>query len=128
MTASFCIQPIGRVRLQDGRQLVEVEPAYQPALLGLEPQDRHTLQVHPCRNPANPLTGVFATRAPVRPNLMGLSAVRLLGVEGSTVLVEGLDARDGAPVLDIKPYLQKSDSLPEATGPKLWPRLAAAEG
>ncbi len=119
--------------------VVEVAEAYLSALLGLEQyshvwvlfwfhendnlRDRSVLQVHPCRNPGNPLTGVFAARAPVRPNLIGLSAARLLGVEGCRMFLEGLDAREGTPVLDIKPYLPVSDAICEATAPELLPRL-----
>ena len=79
--------------------------------------------MHPCRNPGNPLTGVFAARAPVRPNLIGLSAARLLGVEGRRLILEGLDAREGTPVLDIKPYLPVSDAIQEATAPELLPHI-----
>uniref|UniRef100_UPI003594154D tRNA (N6-threonylcarbamoyladenosine(37)-N6)-methyltransferase TrmO n=1 Tax=Desulfococcus sp. TaxID=2025834 RepID=UPI003594154D len=85
------------------------------------PTDRAILQVHPCRNPGNPLTGVFAARAPVRPNLIGLSAARLLGVEGRKIILAGLDAREGTPVLDIKPYLPVSDALQDARAPELLP-------
>jgi tRNA (Thr-GGU) A37 N-methylase len=63
------------------------------------------------------LTGVFATRSPVRPNLIGLTACRILKVEGNTVEVEGLDAKDGSPIVDLKPYIPKGDSLPEAVTP-----------
>ncbi len=62
--------------------------------------------------------GVFATRAPYRPNPIGLSAVALLGIDNSGGRVElrlgGIDLADGTPVLDIKPYLPYADSLPEA--------------
>jgi tRNA (adenine37-N6)-methyltransferase len=61
--------------------------------------------------------GIFATRSQLRPNHLGVSAVRVLGVEGTTVRVEGLDAIDGTPVLDIKPYLPAYDSVPGATVP-----------
>jgi tRNA-Thr(GGU) m(6)t(6)A37 methyltransferase TsaA len=54
--------------------------------------------------------GVFATRAPRRPNPVGLSVVRVLGVKGRRVLVQGIDVLDGTPVLDIKPYVPKFDS------------------
>jgi tRNA (adenine37-N6)-methyltransferase len=59
--------------------------------------------------------GVFATRAPYRPNPIGLSAVRLLRVEGLTLFVRGLDLLDGTPVLDVKPYVPYSDAIPEAS-------------
>jgi len=58
--------------------------------------------------------GVFATRSPYRPNPIGLSVVELTGVEGLTLKVRSLDILDGTPVLDLKPYIPYSDSLPEA--------------
>ncbi len=58
--------------------------------------------------------GLFATRAPHRPNSIGLSAVRLTKVEGRTLHVQGHDMLDGTPVLDIKPYLPYADAFPEA--------------
>ena len=61
--------------------------------------------------------GIFATRSQLRPNHLGVSAVPLLGVDGTTLRVRGLDAIDGTPVLDIKPYLPEYDSWPEATVP-----------
>ncbi len=136
---AYLLQPVGWVRKDGGQVLIEVAAPFLPALLGLEqyshvwvlfwfhendnPQDRRVLQVHPCRNPANPLAGVFAARSPVRPNLIGFSAARLLKVKGNHVILAELDARDGTPVLDIKPYLPVSDAIGEATAPKLLPRL-----
>lgn len=61
--------------------------------------------------------GILATRSQLRPNHLGVSAVELLGVEGASVRVRGLDAVDGTPVLDIKPYLPEYDAHPEATLP-----------
>jgi tRNA (adenine37-N6)-methyltransferase len=58
--------------------------------------------------------GVLATRAPHRPNPIGLSAVRLLGIEGTVLRIRGLDMLDGTPVLDIKPYLPYADSIADA--------------
>lgn len=58
--------------------------------------------------------GVFATRAPYRPNPIGLSAVRLLRVEGLSLLVAGADLLDGTPLLDVKPYVPYSDAIPHA--------------
>ena len=65
--------------------------------------------------------GVFATRSPYRPNSLGLSSVRLIGVEksekqGEVLLVAGADLMDGTPIYDIKPYLPSSDCHPEAKG------------
>lgn len=61
--------------------------------------------------------GVFATRSQLRPNHLGVSVVELLGQEGSVLRVRGLDAIDGTPVLDIKPYLTEYDSVPGARTP-----------
>jgi tRNA (Thr-GGU) A37 N-methylase len=57
-----------------------------------------------------PAHGVFATRAPYRPNPIGLSLVRLVSVDGATLHIEDLDLLDGTPVLDIKPYVPKLDN------------------
>ncbi len=58
--------------------------------------------------------GMFATRTPHRPNPIGLSAVRLVRVEGHTIHVRGIDLLDGTPVLDIKPYVPYADAFPNA--------------
>ena len=75
--------------------------------------------VRPPRLGGNRRVGVFASRAPYRPNGLGLSCVRLLGVERDTpdapaLLVGGADLLDGTPVFDIKPYIPLSDCRPEA--------------
>jgi hypothetical protein len=65
--------------------------------------------------------GVFATRSPFRPNHMGLSSVKILGIErteeyGTVIRVAGADLMDGTPIFDIKPYIPYCDSHPDATG------------
>jgi tRNA (adenine37-N6)-methyltransferase len=60
---------------------------------------------HPRSNPAWPEVGIFAQRAKMRPNRLGVTTCRLLGVDGLTLRVEGLDAIDGTPVLDLKPVM-----------------------
>jgi len=74
-----------------------------------------TLKVHPRGLGQMPLVGLFATRAPVRPNPLGLSLCRLLAVEDNRITVRGLDALDGSPVIDIKPYIPEQP--PEWTVP-----------
>lgn len=59
--------------------------------------------------------GVFATRSPHRPNPIGISAVRLLSIEGAVVRVQGVDLIDETPVLDLKPYLAYADAFPDAS-------------
>ena len=77
--------------------------------------------VRPPRLGGNQRMGVFATRSPFRPNPLGLSCVRLLGVdwetpEGPVLRLGGADLVDGTPVYDVKPYLSYADSVPEAAG------------
>lgn len=76
--------------------------------------------VRPPRLGGNQRIGVFATRSPYRPNAIGLSCVRLLGVEkgkdGTVMKVAGADLMNGTPIYDIKPYLPYADCRPEATG------------
>jgi tRNA-Thr(GGU) m(6)t(6)A37 methyltransferase TsaA len=70
-----------------------------------------------------PLTGIFAQRARHRPNPIGVTAVRLLEVRDSVLRVQGLDAVDGTPVLDIKPYLPAFDRVENPTVPEWVDRL-----
>ena len=77
--------------------------------------------VRPPRLGGNTRMGVFATRSPFRPNNLGLSSVRLLGVEqhpalGPVIHVAGADLMDGTPIFDIKPYIPYGDCHPDATG------------
>lgn len=77
--------------------------------------------VRPPRLGGNTRVGVFATRSPFRPNNLGLSSVRLVGIEhtkqyGTVLHVAGADLMDGTPIFDIKPYIPYGDSHPEATG------------
>jgi tRNA-Thr(GGU) m(6)t(6)A37 methyltransferase TsaA len=131
---SFRLTPIGYIKKEEDKAHLEVLPQFAPALLGLEgfthlwvlywfhendrPAARAVLQVHPCRDLANPLTGVFACRAPERPNPLGLTACRILKITGNLLEVAGLDARDGSPIVDLKPYIPQGDSIPEAATPE----------
>ena len=83
--------------------------------------ERFSPTVKPPRLGGNTRVGVFATRSPFRPNPLGLSCVRLVGVELSTprgpvLRVAGADLLDGTPIYDIKPYLPYVDSHPDARG------------
>lgn len=68
--------------------------------------DRSVLEVHPRSDPSRPLTGVFSTRSPDRPNPVGLHRVRVLAVETGRIRVAPLEAIDGTPVIDLKPVLR----------------------
>lgn len=71
----------------------------------------------PQGRPDMPLTGVFAQRAKHRPNPIGVTAVELLKVKGDTLVVRGLDAIDGTPIIDVKPYFPAFDSKSRAKTP-----------
>ena len=83
-------------------------------------RERWSPTVRPPRLGGNERMGVFATRSPFRPNPVGLSCVKLIGLtqtaEGPVLEIEGADLVDGTPILDIKPYLPYCDSYPEARG------------
>ena len=80
------------------------------------------LKVHPRGRKDLPLLGVFATRTMLRPNPIGLTLVELVKVEGNVLTVRGLDAFDGTPVLDIKPFDQW-DTAKDAKVPRWWIKL-----
>ena len=110
-------------RMKEQRQKVSevvIDPGVEAALDGIDQfshlmivywphllpdERRHPLRVHPMGNPDFPLVGVFATHSPGRPNPVCITIVRLLERKGRVLRVTGLDALDGSPVLDIKPYL-----------------------
>jgi len=141
MLEPFAVKPIGVVRSSvkeppmGGREGLEstivVQDRWADALDGLdgfshifviywmhvvsEERRETTTHVHPRGDPRNPLQGVFATRSPVRPNPIGLRVVALLERRGNVLRVRGLDAIDGTPVLDIKPYLFYYDGVAEST-------------
>jgi tRNA-Thr(GGU) m(6)t(6)A37 methyltransferase TsaA len=84
-------------------------------------RDNWSPTVRPPRLGGNTRMGVFATRSPFRPNNLGLSCVKLLGIEhtakeGTVLHIAGADLMDGTPIFDIKPYIPYSDSFPDARG------------
>ncbi|HAL30855.1 MAG TPA: tRNA (N6-threonylcarbamoyladenosine(37)-N6)-methyltransferase TrmO [Coriobacteriia bacterium] len=138
------LTPIGRVQspVTDPKKMVrggvaatiELDPRYADALLNIEEHshlwiltwfhlsDRETLQVTPgALDPDAPTYGVFGLRANRRPNPIALSLVELVRVEGATLYVEGLDAVDGTPVLDIKSYFER-DCVFSPKAPVLRPK------
>jgi len=138
-STEFKGRPIGHIQKADGHTLIVLDKKYQPGLLGLDQwshvqviwwfdkndtaERRAILQVHPRGDPKNPLTGVFATRSPFRPNLIALTLCKIVSVKENVVEVEKIDAFEGTPVLDIKPYAPGQDSangvkVPDWAGPK----------
>ena len=123
--------------VEDLRSTIVFEPEYRndDALRGIEDfshlwiiwqfseavREGWSPTVRPPRLGGNTRMGVFATRSPFRPNNLGLSCVKLLGVErtgefGAVLHVGGADLMDGTPIFDIKPYIPYSDCHPDAAG------------
>ncbi|MDX9944655.1 MAG: tRNA (N6-threonylcarbamoyladenosine(37)-N6)-methyltransferase TrmO [Azonexus sp.] len=116
---SYSVHPVGWIRKAENRTYIEIDRRYQPALMGVEnlktiwvlywfdrndtPEKRATLQVHPRGNPDNPLRGVFATRSPLRPNLIALSQVNIIDIKDNVIEIDAIDAFENTPVLDLKP-------------------------
>ena len=128
MAEAFTIHSIGVIHNTDAEVRIEIYPPYTAGLLGLAqfshiyvlywlhlndtPEARGILQVQPRKNPANPLTGVFATHSPRRPNPIALSRCRVREVALDGILVDQIDALDGSPVIDIKSFFPHDDEGP----------------
>jgi tRNA-Thr(GGU) m(6)t(6)A37 methyltransferase TsaA len=139
MPTHFQIVPIGTIHNEEGAPVwVEIDPHYADGLLGLEnfshivvlywldrndtPEQRRILRVHPRKDKATPLTGVFATHAPVRPNPIALTTCKLLAVQGCRLYIETIDALDRSPVVDIKAYIPPREEEREAPRVPAWVR------
>ena len=142
MIKEFSFKPIGYVRTdadedqirKDRKSVISEE--LTEALDGIEDfshlfiifymhkafAERLNLKVHPRGRLDLPLVGVFATRSPYRPNPIGLTLVELIKRNGNKIKVRGLDAIDGTPVIDIKPY-DPLDLALEARVPEWWIKL-----
>jgi tRNA-Thr(GGU) m(6)t(6)A37 methyltransferase TsaA len=137
--AFFKLFPVGKVEIIKASVRIRIFDRYADALLGLDgwshinvlywfdkndvPPKRRILRVHPRGNKENPLTGVFACRAPVRPNLLALSVCKILSVERNLVNVDKIDAFDETPVLDLKPYIPSDRPIKEVRIPDWAKRL-----
>ncbi|GAB6134661.1 tRNA (N6-threonylcarbamoyladenosine(37)-N6)-methyltransferase TrmO [Thermococcus prieurii] len=120
----FKIVPVGFVRKSEETH-IEILPEFWEATEGLRegdwvklvlwfhesdtPARRRILKVHPYGNPKNPLTGVFATRSPYRPNPIALYTVRIHRIEEGRLYIDDIDALDGTPVVDIKIFVERYD-------------------
>jgi tRNA (adenine37-N6)-methyltransferase len=135
----YQIQPIGHVVKNAGKAEIVILSRYKDALLGLgefshvlvfywfdrndSPEKRDILRVHPRENKENPLAGVFATRSPVRPNLIGLTLCKIESINDCTIRVDDIDAFDGTPIIDLKPYRPGVDCVPDASVPNWTKRI-----
>lgn len=121
MPTFFTVNPVGYIHKTGDQVNIEILVNYQEALLGLEgfshiivfswfhkndtAEKRKTLRVHPRGERTNPLTGVFATRSPARPNPIAISTCRILSIEKNKIQIDKIDSFDNTPVIDIKPLL-----------------------
>ncbi len=132
----FKVFPVGTVEKKAGTTYLKIADKYIKALKGLEgfshvvvlywfdkndtPDKRSILQTRLNRFPNKPQVGVFASRAPVRPNLIALSVCRILSIDGNKVRVQSIDAFDSTPILDIKPHIPMIDSPGNVKLPDWW--------
>lgn len=139
----FSVFPVGVVKKSAEETLIEVMGSYEEALMGLEgfshvvvlcwlhendtPERRKTLKVHPRNNPENPLTGVFATRSPLRPNPIALSICKIFSIKGNRIFIDRIDAFNGTPVIDIKPCITNLDFAADIKIPDWARRLREEE-
>ncbi|MFC1821331.1 tRNA (N6-threonylcarbamoyladenosine(37)-N6)-methyltransferase TrmO [Thermodesulfobacteriota bacterium] len=133
MPDPYHIFPIGFIHKQQETVTIEILDAYLDGLLGIEnfshvivfcwfhkndlPGQRNILQVHPRGDDTNPLTGVFATRSPTRPNPIAISTCKLLNIQKNMIIIDSIDAFEGTPVIDIKPYIAGNDYVTESRIP-----------
>lgn len=124
------LRPIGVVgTVKSEVSEVVIDSEFQDGLFRIEENDEivivflfdrsegYDLRVHPRGDPTIPTVGVFASRSPRRPNRIGITNVRLLEVRQNVLVVEGLDAWEGTPVLDIKPARRRDElGLERPTG------------
>jgi tRNA-Thr(GGU) m(6)t(6)A37 methyltransferase TsaA len=118
---------VGTIRRLNDNVWIEVRTPFLPAMAGLEgfshihvffwfhqndnSDARAVLAVHPRRDQQNPLTGVFATHSPLRPNLIGMSLCRIRSIDGERIYLDQIDAFDNTPVIDIKCFIPTSRDL-----------------
>ncbi|MBW2407990.1 MAG: tRNA (N6-threonylcarbamoyladenosine(37)-N6)-methyltransferase TrmO [Deltaproteobacteria bacterium] len=121
MKDRYDIFPVGVIKKDSETVRIEIFKEYRDALLRLDDfshitvcywfhendtlKKRKTLQVHPRKNKKNPLSGVFATHSPLRPNLIAISICKILSIKDTTIFIEKIDAFDGSPVIDIKCFI-----------------------
>lgn len=126
MVDIFEVYPVGVIRKGGERVFIEIFKEYEDALFGLTqfshiivfswfhkndiPERRRILKVHPKRDRKNPLTGVFATRSPTRPNPIAISTCNILSITENIIYIDKIDAFDGTPVIDIKPCLSGNEA------------------
>ena len=145
---TFEINAIGSVNQEGGKATIQIDEAYKDALKGLEgfshvyvlfwadryaDEEHRATRVVPLPYAEGIESGVFANRSPVRPNpiLISLCALQAVDEDAGTVQVNAIDAFDGTPVLDLKPYYPVTDRVQDASIPAYlqdWPDWFPEEG
>ncbi|MFW9777557.1 MAG: tRNA (N6-threonylcarbamoyladenosine(37)-N6)-methyltransferase TrmO [Candidatus Heimdallarchaeota archaeon] len=139
---TFKLHPIGRIRHTENQAFLEILPEYKSGLFRLEmishvfvlwwihrrdtPNARTVLKVIPrvTKQHNDPQEmGVFATRSPNRPNPIGMTLVKILCIEDNLVYIDSIDAYDGTPILDLKPYLPNGDRVEQVALPPWFNHL-----
>ncbi len=136
---NFHVNPVGKISVNEGGMFIEIEPKYIPALRALDgfshlnvlwwfsdldnEEARNTLTVPQPYKTAPAVMGIFATRSPVRPNPIALTAVQVIRInyKKGIIQIPYIDANDGTPILDIKPYTPSLDRV-ETPGVPEWCR------
>jgi tRNA-Thr(GGU) m(6)t(6)A37 methyltransferase TsaA len=144
---AYEVYPVGYVRRNGERVHLEILQPYVPALKELDGfghvqvffwfsqfDDAHYRAITHCEPPYEaPMLGMFACRSPVRPNPIGLTTAKLLGIDHDVgvVEIENIDAFDGTPVLDLKPYIPICDRVQSVQVPEWaseWPEWMPEDG
>lgn len=137
------VNPVGRIHNNENGTFIEIDSKYAPALQALDgfshinviwwfsdfdnEESRNVLEVPKPYHNAPDIMGIFATRSPVRPNPLALTAVEILNIdyENGTIQIAYIDANDNTPVLDIKPYTPSLDRVETPKVPNWcthWPK------
>ncbi len=134
---NFQVNSIGKISVNEGGMFIELEPKYIPALQALDgfshlniiwwfsdfdnKEARNTLETQQPYKKAPAVMGIFATRSPIRPNPIALSVIEIIRIdyEKGIIQIAYIDANDGTPVLDIKPYTPSLDRV-ETPGVPEW--------
>ena len=146
---TFTLQPIGYIETKGNGFFIQVSPEFKDALVGLDgfshlktlywfdkldkPETRSILQVDSPYKKAPDVLGIFATRAPVRPNLIAMTTVGVIDIdeENGRIQVDYIDAEDGSPLLDLKPYTPCEDRVENPSVPEWsahWPKNVETSG
>lgn len=145
----FIVNPIGKIKVREKGTFVELKDKYTSALKGLEgfshlnvicwfdgsdnDEARNILEVPAPYKKAPQTMGIFATRSPVRPNPIALSAAQILNIDHKKGIIEiaYIDAEDNTPVIDIKPYTPSLDRVETPCVPEWcshWPKSCEESG